>query len=206
MQSNVVPNNLDKIAQKIYDEGIARAAEEADSVRAKAQEEANQIIKQAKQEAETIVKTAKEQAEKLKKTAISEIQLNSKKLISELQSRLAHMISDRIASDQKNKEFPDTKLLSTLLTEIVGKWKPDQVNQLIVDRKFEQEIKKYLKAEVPAMLEKLVIPADENPERALLIVKASEGYELRFSEDDFRAFFTPYFTAAVRDLIFKSDG
>lgn len=207
MPTNTEPNHLEKLAQKVYDQGIARAAGEAASILATAKKQADDLLSDARHQAAEIEKKAKADAEKLHKSITAELQLNGKKLISELQEQITTMIADRIVAQHKTNGFPNHATLELLLKEIINKWEPESVDHIIVNEQFEKEIRKHVKAAAPALVDKLVLKSsDSERTETIMIVKAAAGYELRFSEDAFMAFFKPYFRAATRHLLFKTDG
>ena len=53
-------NNIETLTQKIYQEGVEKANQEAEEVKQKAKEEASQIVENAKKEAADIKKSAED--------------------------------------------------------------------------------------------------------------------------------------------------
>ena len=68
-------NKLQKLTEKLYNEGLSKGKQEADKVLEQAQIEAKECIEKATLQAQQIIEDARRQADELKKNTATEIAL-----------------------------------------------------------------------------------------------------------------------------------
>jgi V/A-type H+-transporting ATPase subunit E len=76
---NIIPtmqNKLQELTDKIYNEGVLKAREEADGLLANARKEAALIVANAQKEADSILTSAQKKAEEVKRNLDGELKMS----------------------------------------------------------------------------------------------------------------------------------
>ena len=124
-------NKLQELTDKIYQEGIARGKEEAETIVAGARAESEKILKKAEEAAAAIMSKAEKDAEELRKNTLSEIRISFRHSSNALKQYLENLISKKVIEDPVSETFSDTsfvagslslQLASLPLTRMIRVW------------------------------------------------------------------------------------
>lgn len=117
-----MPEDIQSLLEKIYEEGVKKAEEKAKEIEKEAKAKAEEILKKAKEEAENLIKQAKEKISQeenytrnLLKQTIRDLFLTFKK---EINSLIQKIISLDIQDSLKIEDL--VKIIATLIKEYRG--------------------------------------------------------------------------------------
>src|SRR3989339_209730 len=96
-------NKLQELTQKLYNEGVEKANQEADKILADAKAEALKIMQNAEKEAKTIVTKAEQRANEIQKITTSEIQLAAKQALRNVKQQVTELIVSKVIEDPVKK-------------------------------------------------------------------------------------------------------
>ena len=201
-------NKLQELTEKIYQEGVQKAKDEAERIRADAQKQADEILNDARKKAEDIENKASLRSEEIKRNMEAEMKLASNQAISALKQQVSEMITLGILKPSVSEVFSDEKFLQKLIETVVGGWlKSGQMNMnIILPDKDKEEMEKYFKNSLRAELNKgLKIEYDNQMSSGFKIAPEDKSYLISFSDTDFINFFKTFLRPKTIQLLFDKD-
>ena len=112
-------SKIQELTDKLYNEGIEKANEEAGKIVKDAKTKAEEIKKIAEQEAEEIIAKAKKESEDLKKNSKAELDLAYKQSIRELKKQISELISLGVIREPIKKSLDDTQFIKEIITDLI---------------------------------------------------------------------------------------
>ncbi len=198
---------LQELTDKLYQEGIDKAKEEAEKIVKDAKKEAEEIRSKAKKESEKIVKDAEKNAEEIKKNSLNELQLASKQAISDLKQRISNLIEMKAVAPKTKEAFDDKDFTKDVILTIVKNWDPNdesQVNlKVLLPEKKQKEFEKFFKSKAKDLLDKgLEIEFSENIKGGFRIGPKDGSYFISFSDEDFESFFKTFLRPRLVEMLY----
>ena len=92
-------NKLDILTQKLYNEGVDKARQEAENIINQAKQEAEKIIADAKAKVAQMNADAETEVSNLKKKAESEMTLSARQAITALKQAITNLVAGDVAGD-----------------------------------------------------------------------------------------------------------
>ena len=195
-------SNLDKLTEKIYQEGLSKADQRSKEIVTEAEQQAEQIVKQAEAKAEQLIESAKKTIEKEKRSAESEIKLKGKQLISDLKNEINNLLRTKILDHNIKESFDDQEFLKSLIIEIAGYWKSEEELELNLPAVIKDKLGAAMENGISGHVNNLTVTFNERLSDGFRIAKKSDSYVITFSEDDFIELFSAYLKEKTRALLF----
>ncbi len=200
-------DKLNLITQKLYNEGVEKAREEAEKILQDARQEAEKIVSESKTEASNIMSLAKKDAEDLKKKTVAELKLSGDQAMAALKQDVTELISDKIAKKVTKESFDDTDFVKKLILAVVEKWNEAEGSldlNLILSEDIKEDTEKYFAAEQKALIDKgLVVKTGANEAKGFIIQPKDGSYQINFTDEVFVDFFRNYLRVFTRDMLFE---
>lgn len=203
-------NSIRELTEKIYNEGVLKAAREAELIRAEAKIEAENIIHSANQEKIMIIDQATREAEELKKKAESEISLAAKKMVSNLKQKINSTLIALQTESLTAQSFNDETFVKEMLLAVVNSWTARNADEselsLLVPQNEEKKIAAWFKDKLIGQLNKgIEIKVDPAMKEGFKIGPKDSNYVISFTEQDFENYFKIYLKEKTWKLIFGSE-
>lgn len=202
-------NKLQELTDKIYQEGIARGKEEAETIVAGARAESDKILKKAEEAAAAIMSKAEKDAEELRKNTLSEIRISFRHSSNALKQYLENLISKKVIGDPVSDTFSDTSFVARLIELTVGKFasdKDDQSMDVYIPEEMAGEIEKYFSKKTASVLSSgLSFHPIKNMKNGFEISPAGKDYKVSVTEDDFAAYLKEFMRPGLLDLLFEKE-
>ena len=200
---------LQELTEKIYQEGINKAQEEADKILSNAKREAQEMVSRARREAEDILAKADKESEDLKKNSLNELQLSARQAISDLKQKLVALVETKIIKSETTAAFKDSGFVAEVISTIVKNWDPNSGDpihlKLILPARQQKELDTYFKAKATDLLSKtLDIAYSDKLKGGFKIGPKDGGFLVSFSDDDFENFFQAYLRPKLIELLFEA--
>ena len=96
-------NKLQELTQKLYNEGVEKANEEADKIIKEAKAEADKIKKNAEKKAKGIIEEAEQKSEEIKKNVHAELELASKQTVRKVKQQITDLITSKVIDEPVKK-------------------------------------------------------------------------------------------------------
>ncbi len=201
-------NKILELTEKIYNEGVVKAKEDADQIIAEAKEKAHEIIKSAKKEEAEILENAKKQALENKKNSDSEIQLAARQFTSNLKQKITNIISASQIVNPIEESFQDVEFIKNIIQTTIQNWNPQKQEELdlkiLLPEKDEKELAIFLKSKTLSTLNKgITIEFDSKTKTGFKIAPVNGNYMISFAENDFENLFKGYFRERTKELLFN---
>ena len=138
---------LQELTDKIYNEGVQKAREEAEKILIEARQKAADIENDATKNAEAIVKEANQKAETLKNHVESELKMSLSQAVLALKQELTGLISLKAIQPSIKEMFSDKAYLQKLVELVVKGWtqKESFELQVVLPEQDRSEMETYFK-------------------------------------------------------------
>lgn len=199
---------LQQLTDKIYQEGVEKGNNQAESIITNARKEAKKIIEEAEAKAKKTAQKAQKDSEETQKKALSELQMASQKTISALKQEVNNIIASQIIDKDIKAATSDVAFLQKTIETAIKNWASSENKELnmnvIVPEKDEKAISSYFAGAAKGVLDKGFTITSANNIKAGFQVAASDGtYKISFSDDDFITFFKAFVRPKIADLLFS---
>ena len=203
-------NKLQELTQKLYNEGVEKAREEADKIIAEATAQAAKIKQNAEKEASEILSSAQQKAADTKKTADAEIKLAANQVLRSVKQQITELIITNIIDKPVKQSFDDQKLVKEIIETVVKNWNPQKQENInlsvLLPEKLEKEFSSYfnekLQKELKANLE---LTFSDSIKGGFKIGPADNSYKISFSDDDFQNFFKSYLRPKTIEMLYRGE-
>lgn len=195
-------NTLDRMVERIYQEGIGRAEERAAAIVADAEKQAAEILARAKAEAAEIVSAAEQQAAAVKRSTQAELSVLAQHTLSQLKHDIRRLLVQRTVGEPLKAALSDLQFIKELFLKLAAN-APAQPFVVTVPEKLREELTSQLAGAMQGKLPGLEI---RGAERKSGFVVAAAGYEIEFSEASLTEFLAPYMKKATAQLFAAQNG
>lgn len=201
---------LQELTEKIYQEGITKANEEAEKIIAGAKKEALDLVTKAKKEAEELKVKATKEAEELRTNSLNELQLSARQALSDLKQKVVGLVETKTIKPEAKAAFKEPGFLAEIIKTIVGNWNPqsgEAVNlQAILPESRQKDLEAFFKSKTAELLEKnLEVSFSDKIKGGFKIGPKDGGYLVSFSDEDFEHFFQAYMRPKLIELLFSNN-
>ena len=199
-------NKLELLTKKIYEEGIEKAQNDAQSILEKAQTEAENIVKEAENKAKAILEKAQNESAALRQKTETELGMSAKQAVAALKQQVTNLISNNIAVDMTTAAFRDEDFVRELMVKIIEKWNTEGNADLnvIMNDKEKEDFEKYLLAKHKDLLNNNLTIVTNNSQKDGFVIQPKDGsYKMTFSEKVFEEFFNAYLKEYSKKLLFS---
>jgi len=196
-------NKLDQLTQKIYQEGIDKAEEEAAQIKANARREADQILDNAHQQADDIREEARKEAEQLRRNTEADLKLAAQQAMSSLKQRIKELLAAKVLDGPARELMLDKDFLKALVLEVTRNWGESEGVELQVSEKTRQQMDQAFETSLRKEINGLEITYNQRLSQGFRIQPKNGAYQITFTEDALKEFFRPYLKQKADQLIFS---
>ncbi|WP_319480324.1 V-type ATP synthase subunit E [uncultured Draconibacterium sp.] len=202
-------DKIQEITQKIYNEGITKAKDDADQLIAEAKEKADAIIRSAKKTQEELIRDAQKKAAEDKKRTEAELQLAARQFISHLKQQITNLISTAQINSPVNEAFNDSDFIKKIILTLIEKWDPKAGKSmdlhLLLPPDDQQELTAFLQQKATEAMNKgIEITMDPKIKSGFKIGPKDGSYLISFTAQDFANYFKLYFKNGTKKLLFDA--
>ncbi|MGC8765346.1 MAG: V-type ATP synthase subunit E [Brevinematia bacterium] len=196
---------LQKLAEKIYSEGVQKAKSEAESIISEAKKKAEEIVKQAEREKEEILKKANQEKEELYKKSLVEFKSAADQVKLSLKQELANFIAKNALQGDISLSISDVDFIKDILLEIVKKWDFTSYPELevILPENKKKDFEKLFSKKVKSLFEKNVVISFDKIPNGFKIQPKNGNFVLSFTDDDLNQFFSSFLKQKTKELLFS---
>lgn len=202
-------SKIQELTEKIYQEGVEKAQNQANILLKEAKEKADGLINDAQQKADNIILEAERKSQEIYRSLKEELQSISIQVIAITKQKITDSIVTD-ASKKITKELLDDKnFLKTLVLELVNKWDmgngPIDDLSLILSEEQLGELDGVFKSGALQILQnKKQILFDPSIKNGFQIISNSEGFKVSFSDEDLESFFKKFMKPIIREYLFTT--
>ena len=192
-------NTLERMVDRIYQEGISRAEQKAQSIVADAEAKAHQVVAQATSEAARILGEAERQTNEKKRSTEAELKSAAARVITGLKHDIGSLLRERIVSVPVKTALSDVEFIKDLILAIV-KQQDGREFAITVSQAQQAALVENLRNAMQAKLAQLQIQGDSRKSGFSIMAKGA-GYEIEFSEHALADFLEPHLKQATAELM-----
>jgi len=198
---------LQELTERIYQEGVSKANEEAEQILADAKKQAEELIGKARKQADDIMKNAEKEAETLHKNSLNELQLAGRQAISDLKQKIAGMIEAGTVQPETKGAFKDIAFTQDIIQTIVKNWNPKESENvelsLLLPSGKQKEFETFFKEKAKNLLDKgLEVTYSDRMKSGFKVGPKQGGYMISFADEDFENFFRAYLRPKLIDMLY----
>ncbi|MCK3684488.1 V-type ATP synthase subunit E [Maribellus sp. YY47] len=200
-------DRIEEITQKIYNEGVVKAREDARIIISEATSKAAEMVNEAKRQEAEIIGKAQQNAEEIKKKTEVELQLAARQFISALKQKINGLITTQQTENQIKEAFKDQAFIKEIILTTVQNWKQDDGADLLVllPEKKRKELAAFFDAKAMEVMNKSVeVRVDPQIESGFRISPKNGSYFISFTDTDFINYFKRYLRERTQRLLFDS--
>jgi V/A-type H+-transporting ATPase subunit E len=197
-------NRLQKLTEKLYNEGLSKGKQEADKVLEQAHAEAQRCIDEANRQAQKIIEDARLQAEELKKNTATEISLAARQSIDTVKEQIQNVISGNIINGAVRNANEDSEFVKNLILEIARNWSSDKNIDLKImlpasnQESFINSVREILAQQLNQGIE----VTTGSIKSGFRISPKDGGYYVSFTDEDFKTLISEYLRPQIAEMIF----
>ncbi|WP_143822990.1 hypothetical protein [Mucilaginibacter sp. MD40] len=207
METNDYLNaDLKPLVEKVYQEGVKKAKDEAEQIIEAAKRQAEELLKKAEQQIARLEERSLAETNRVSQNLKSELKAVAGQTISAVKTELAAVITKKTSVREINDALADKEFLQKIISDVLRKWDPsdDQFQfELLLNKDdearlkefFEQRIKKELSAGID-------ITIDNKIKSGFKIGVKNEDYYVDFSGGEFEEFFKGYLRKSTLEWIY----
>lgn len=197
-------NTLDRMVERIYQEGIGRAEDRAASIVADAEKQATEILVRAKAEAVQTISAAEQQAAGIKRSTQAELSGLAQHTLSQLKHDIRALLVQRTVGEPLKTALSDVQFIKDLFLKLAAN-ATGQAFVVTVPETLREELASQLTGAVQAKLPGLEIRGAER-KSGFVVAAAGAGYEIEFSEATLSEFLAPYMRKTTAQLFAAQNG
>ncbi len=203
-------NKLQELTQKLYNEGVEKANEEADKILAEAKSEADKLKQIAEKDAQKIIADAEQKSVEIKKNVDAELNLAAKQTIRTVKQKITDVIVSKVIDEPVKKAFDDEEFVKEIIETVVKNWN-SQKNETIdlsvlLPADLEKKFAKFFTAKSGKELNaKLELSFSDTIKGGFKVGPADGSYKISFSEEDFENFFKSYLRPKTIELLYPGE-
>lgn len=199
-------NKLQELTSKIYEEGIARANEEADKIISEAKKEADELRNKSKKEAAQIIENAEKEAGELRKNVESEVKLSARQALATIKQQVTELITAQTTEEPVKDAFKDKDFIKRIIETTIKNWDSGKESydlQLLLPKTDEKELGEYFTKKQKDLLKgKLEIKFEERMNTGFKIGPKDGRFLISFTDEDFDNFFKNYLRPRTTQLLY----
>jgi len=200
-------DNLQKLTDRLYEEGLSKGKQEGEELVAKAKTEAEKIVEAAKEQAKAIIAEAEKKAVELTQKTEADIKMASVQSITATQHEIESMIVTKTCEKPVNELLSTPDFVKEMITSIVKAFNPDKATptdlDIILPETLKDKIGGTLANEIKQQLGATVSLKYSNKiSGGFKIGPKDGGYTLQFTDDEFKQLISSYLRPATRKLLF----
>lgn len=202
-------NKLQELTQKLYNEGVEKANQEAEKILNDAKKEAEKIKSEAQKEAEKKIKDAEKKADEIKRNVESELSLAAKQTIRNVEQKITDMIVAKATDLPVKDAFNDSEFMKELIHTAVKNWSPSDESMnlaVLLPEKMQKDFDDYFKSKAGKELkDEIELDFSESIKGGFKIGPADGSFQISFTQEDFANFFKAYLRPKTVEMLYQGE-
>lgn len=194
--------NIDTLADKIYEEGVAKAQNEATGIIENAKQQAESLIKEAHQISSKIIEHARKQADEIHSKTLTDTRLAGNKAINSIKQEIKKLLNQQVLQKPIENLFSDIDFLKELIITISKKYGEDPATVLL-PAKLKEKFECAMEGSIQKELEGFTVDFNKSFDGGFQILRKDQNYVITFTDRDFIEFLKPFLNEKTEEILFK---
>jgi len=202
-------SKIQELTEKIYQEGVDKAQNQATILIKEAEEKAAGLINDAQQKADNTIQEAERKSQEIYQGIKDELQSISKQVLAITKEKITESIVTDASKKLSETLLDDKDFLKSIILELVNKWDmgsgPIDDLSLVLSEKQMGKLDDFFKSgALQIMQSKKQILFDPSIKKGFQIIAKSEGFKVSFSDEDLENFFKQFMKPTIQEYLFTS--
>jgi V/A-type H+-transporting ATPase subunit E len=198
-----------ELTEKIYNEGVIKAKEEASVILDEAKFKAEDILAEAEKKVEQIISAARQDATELKQNVHEEIKHASHQAINTVKQKIAELITLKITDQPLKDLLNDRTYISDIISQLIDHWKKSNISEgfdLVLPASIIKDSDgMVIKAIHEQFGQNINIEFSHKIQSGFRISPAGNNYIISFTEQDFTNFFSQFLRPKTIKILYNDD-
>ncbi|MDL2319627.1 hypothetical protein LJC45_00645 [Alistipes sp. OttesenSCG-928-B03] len=200
-------NKLQELTQRLYDEGLSKGRQEAETLVSDAQAQARKIVADARAEAERIVREAETRSADLQKNAMTELNLAGKQAVARLKQSIQEMVTARALGTSVGEAAMDPAFVRETLVAVCRNWQGSGAGNVTLSALLPESMRDKLDAEFERSVKEslgggLEIAYSNGVKSGFRIGPKDGSFHINFTDDGFDALLGEYLRPKVSQVLY----
>jgi V/A-type H+-transporting ATPase subunit E len=201
---------IKELTENIYNEGVAKAREEADLILKEANKKAEETVAEANAKAEATLSKAKSESEKIYASLKEDLQQTKIQVMEITKQTINNLVTAKTSKVIAGQLSDDPKFIKDLVLEITRNWSKNnghdhQLETLVPESMISKLEPLFKTAASEEMNSKLTFKPVPQLKQGFQIVNDKEGFKISFTDEDFEIFFASLMKPKIREYLFNSE-
>ncbi len=200
--------DLKPLVEKVYNEGIRKAEEEAGKIIAEAKRQSSELLKETIEHIAKMEAQSKGQMNRIRKNLNSELKTVSQLAVSSVKNELSAVISNKITKQGISAALSEKEFLQKIIFMVLQKWNPADTNlqfELLLNKDDEAQLKDLFQQRIKNELAtELEIVIENKIKSGFRIGVKNENYYVSFTDEVFESFFKGYLRKKTIEWIYEN--
>ncbi|MCM1311880.1 MAG: hypothetical protein NC252_03140 [Roseburia sp.] len=194
-------NKIQVLADKLFQEGVAKGNAEAEKIIASAKVESDNIVNAAIEKAESIIADAKKNAQVLEDNTKAELKMFTLQALNALKTEIANVVSDKIIGTTVNDLTQNKNFINDFILNLASKWAENE--DIVISTSDADSLKSLFAAKAKALLDSGVKIEQVNGLKVLFTIQPADGtYKVNFGKEEFENYFKSFLRPQLIDMLF----
>ena len=196
---------LQELTDKLYQQGLEKGRNEADSLVAEAKLKAQKIVAEAEEKAAAIIAAAEDKASDAHKNAMTEISLAGKQAVANIKAEIENLIVAKTTSQGVKAANVDVDFIKDMLLAVAKNWNNGdkvELSAMLPEAKKAELDKAFAAATKALLAEGIEVGFSADVKSGFKVGEKNGGYYISFSDESLEALLGGYLREKVAQLIF----
>lgn len=198
---------IKELTEKIYQEGIVKAEQQAGGIIQAAEQRSAEIIAEAQNQAEKIIALARQQAEEFRSTTEADLRLSASQSVSGLKQQIINALMVSVVDKPVSAALTDPDTIKGFLKTAIENWTAGtgesiSLNVLLPEAR-RAELENALTSALQQELAKgLKLRFTKNIRAGFQIQPREGSFKISLTDEDFQEFFKEYLRPKTKTFLF----
>ena len=200
-----MPNKLQELTEKLYNEGLSKGRADGEQLLAKAREDAAAIIAKAKADAAGITARAEKDAEDMKSKVASDLKMASEQCLQATKKDIEGLLVGEIAAGKTSAALQDAGFVKEIIKAVAAGFDAQEAAdlELVLPESLKAELEPWVAEELSKSLKKGVQARFSKKIAGGFTIGPREGgWFVSFTDETFNALIAEYLRPVTRKLLF----
>ncbi len=198
-----------ELTEKIYNEGIIKAKEEASVIIQEAKFKAEDILARVEKKAELIMSAARQEANELSQNVQEEIKHASHQAINTVKQKIAELITLKITEQPLRDLLNDRTYVSDIISQLIHHWDKSNINEgfnLVLPSSMLEDTESMVIKKIHEQFgQNMNIEFSQKIQSGFRISPTGNNYIISFTEQDFTKFFSQFLRPKTIKILYNDD-
>ena len=195
-------DNLEKLTDLLYNNGIAKAQEEADRLIVQAEIEAKKIVQEAEKQARELIESAKRESAELMKSTASELQLKARRVIHDTQSAIENQLLKNAVEKPLSQTLTSPEFYKEIILELARSSEFSK-GKVWLPKAQEEALGSFLESQIAEEMQQIECHFAPDISKGFKIKLSGKKYYFSFEEMDFVNYFHQQLTERTKEILFN---